>query len=199
VRPPGPQVDCRIQMDPCETHARTGSAGGARMTSRWHRAGRGGGGGHGPQRGGRRARPAGDRRPRRRGPRRPASFEELCARLWAAIPGATSATELRRRWADERVWAFEQLETLGRALLRLRRHGRAPRRAGAAPGRREPLGRGRAPHGRDRGVHRRLVATARGLAPFRPTRGGHARRSGVHAAGQGTTHRATGLETTSSP
>jgi len=45
------------------------------------------------------------------------SFEELCRELWAAIPGATSASELRSALGRERVWAFEQLETLGRALF----------------------------------------------------------------------------------
>ena len=45
------------------------------------------------------------------------SFEELCRDLWAAIPGATSATELRRSLGRQRGWAFEQLETLGRALF----------------------------------------------------------------------------------
>ena len=44
------------------------------------------------------------------------SFEELCRDLWAAIPGATSAPELRRALGQQRVWAFEQIGTLGRAL-----------------------------------------------------------------------------------
>ena len=44
------------------------------------------------------------------------SFEELCRELWAAIPGATSAAELRRALARQRIWAFEQLGSLGRAL-----------------------------------------------------------------------------------
>jgi citrate synthase len=44
------------------------------------------------------------------------SFEELCAELWGSMPGATSAAELRRALGRERVWAFEQLDGLGRAL-----------------------------------------------------------------------------------
>ena len=46
-----------------------------------------------------------------------ATFEELCSALWSAIPGTTSAAELRTSLGRERVWAFEQLESLGRALL----------------------------------------------------------------------------------
>ena len=44
------------------------------------------------------------------------SFEDLCRDLWAAIPGVTSAPELRRALGQQRVWAFEQIGTLGRAL-----------------------------------------------------------------------------------
>jgi citrate synthase len=45
------------------------------------------------------------------------SFEELAVRLWAAVPGATSADALRRSLGEQRLWAFEQIPTLGRALL----------------------------------------------------------------------------------
>jgi len=44
------------------------------------------------------------------------SFEELAVRLWAAVPGATSADQLRRALGAQRNWAFEQIPTLGRAL-----------------------------------------------------------------------------------
>lgn len=44
------------------------------------------------------------------------SFEQLCVDLWAVVPGATSASELQRALGRERMWAFEQLEGLGRAL-----------------------------------------------------------------------------------
>ncbi|HZJ55031.1 MAG TPA: citrate synthase [Myxococcaceae bacterium] len=44
------------------------------------------------------------------------SFEELCAELWASVPGATSDAELSRALGQERVRAFEQLEGLGRVL-----------------------------------------------------------------------------------
>ena len=44
------------------------------------------------------------------------SFEELCARLWSAVPGATSAPELKRALGVRRQWAFEQIGSLGRAL-----------------------------------------------------------------------------------
>jgi len=44
------------------------------------------------------------------------SFEELCRELWAAIPGATSVSELRRALGQQRVWAFGQIDGLGRAL-----------------------------------------------------------------------------------
>ena len=45
------------------------------------------------------------------------SFEELCVELWASIPGVTSAADLRRALGQQRTWAFEQLDSLGRALL----------------------------------------------------------------------------------
>jgi citrate synthase len=44
------------------------------------------------------------------------SFEELCARLWSAVPGATSAQELKRALGMRRQWAFDQIPSLGRAL-----------------------------------------------------------------------------------
>jgi citrate synthase len=44
------------------------------------------------------------------------SFEALCGELWAAVPGATSTDELRAALGRQRVWAFEQIESLGRAL-----------------------------------------------------------------------------------
>ncbi|HVP61383.1 MAG TPA: citrate synthase [Myxococcaceae bacterium] len=45
------------------------------------------------------------------------SFEELCCDLWNAVPGATSAAELRRALGRARAWAFEQVQGLGHALL----------------------------------------------------------------------------------
>src|SRR5215470_2280658 len=104
-------------MDPCETQARTGSTGGARVTSSVASGlegvvvadtalsevdgerGRLVIAGHDVET------IAGQR-----------SFEELCAELWAAIPGATCADELRRALGRERTWAFEQLGSLVRAL-----------------------------------------------------------------------------------
>src|SRR5215468_219649 len=104
-------------MDPCETHARTGSTGGARVTSSVASGlegvvvadtalsevdgerGRLVIAGHDVEELGGRL-----------------SFEELCAELWSSVPGATSAAELRRALGRERVWAFEQLDGLGRAL-----------------------------------------------------------------------------------
>ena len=68
------------------------------------------------------------------------SFEALCGELWAAVPGATSTAELRVALGRQRVWAFEQLESLGRALRGHGRDGRAPRCAGAASGGRVALG-----------------------------------------------------------
>ena len=44
------------------------------------------------------------------------SFEALCRELWAAVPGATSELLLREALGRERVWAFGQIEGLGRAL-----------------------------------------------------------------------------------
>ena len=44
------------------------------------------------------------------------SFEELCRVLWAAVPGAVPASEVRSALGRQRSWAFQQLPTLGRAL-----------------------------------------------------------------------------------
>src|SRR6185295_12884476 len=197
ARPPGPHVDCRIQMDPCETHARTGSTGGARMTGSVASGlegvvvadtalsevdgerGRLVIAGHDVEAlGGKR------------------SFEELCRELWAAIPGATSASELRSALGRERVWAFEQLETLGRALF-------APDGMDALRG-----GLAQLPsEGSDWKLAVRLTAATavftaawwrrrEGLAPLRPDpEAGQAEDLVSMLRGKATTHRATGLET----
>jgi len=44
------------------------------------------------------------------------SFEEISRDLWADVPGATSAADLRQALGRQRVWAFERLGRLGRAL-----------------------------------------------------------------------------------
>jgi citrate synthase len=44
------------------------------------------------------------------------SFEELCALLWADIQGVKDADATRLTLGQERVWAFERLGSLGRAL-----------------------------------------------------------------------------------
>jgi len=124
------------------------------------------------------------------------SFEELCRELWAAIPGATSASELRSALGRERVWAFEQLETLGRALF-------APDGMDALRG-----GLAQLPsEGSDWKLAVRLTAATavftaawwrrrEGLAPLRPDpEAGQAEDLVSMLRGQATTHRATGLET----
>src|SRR5215468_1706730 len=105
-------------MDPYDTHARTGSTGGTRMT------GSVASGLEGvvvadtalSEVDGERGRLviAGHDVEALAGHR---SFEELCRELWASIPGATSAAELRRALGEQRIWAFEQLDSLGRALF----------------------------------------------------------------------------------
>ena len=124
------------------------------------------------------------------------SFEELCAELWAAVPGATPVSELRRALGRERVWAFEQIETLGRAL--------------AAPDGMDALRGGLAQlpsEGNSWELAIRLTAATavftaawwrgrEGLAPLRPDpEAGHAEDLVRMLRGKATTHRATGLET----
>ncbi|HUM11190.1 MAG TPA: citrate synthase [Myxococcaceae bacterium] len=124
------------------------------------------------------------------------SFEELCCELWNAIPGATSPAELRGALGRERVWAFEQMEGLGRALL-------APDGMDALRG-----GLAQLPaqgSGWDLSV-RLTAATAvftaawwrrrEGLAPLAPDpEAGHAEDLVRMLRGKATTHRASGLET----
>jgi citrate synthase len=124
------------------------------------------------------------------------SFEELCRELWARIPGATSVAELRQALGRERVWAFEQLETLGRALAS--RDGMDALRGGLAQVPADGVA-------WDLAV-RLTAATAvftaawwrgrEGLAPLRPDpEAGHAEDLVRMLRGKATTHRATGLET----
>ena len=124
------------------------------------------------------------------------SFEELCCELWSAIPGATSAPELRRALGRERAWAFEQVEGLGRALLAV--DGMDALRGGLAQLPAE---------GSSWEVAVRLTAATavftgawwrrrEGLAPLAPDpEAGHAEDLVRMLRGKATTHRATGLET----
>ena len=124
------------------------------------------------------------------------SFEELCRELWAAIPGATSAAELRRALGRQRIWAFEQLGSLGQAL--------------SAPDGMDALRGGLAQlptEGSDWDLAVRLTAATavftaawwrgrEGLAPLRPDpEAGHAEDLVSMLRGKATAHRATGLET----
>jgi citrate synthase len=124
-----------------------------------------------------------------------ASFEELCSQLWSAIPGATSAAELRTSLGRERVWAFEQIEWLGRALLAA--DGMDALRGGLAQ---------LPSDGSARDVAVRVTAATavftaawwrrrEGLAPLRPDPdAGHAEDLVRMLPGKATAHRATGLE-----
>ena len=124
------------------------------------------------------------------------SFEELCRELWAAIPGATSAAELRRALGRERIWAFEHLGSLGRALSAA--DGMDALRGGLAQLPTE---------GSDWDLAVRLTAATavftaawwrgrEGLAPLRPDpEAGHAEDLVSMLRGKATAHRATGLET----
>ncbi len=124
------------------------------------------------------------------------SFEELYCELWSAIPGATSPAELRRALGRERVWAFEQMEGLGRALL-------APDGMDALRG-----GLAQLPaEGSRWDLSVRLTAATavftatwwrrrEGLAPLPPDpEAGHAEDLVRMLRGKATTHRASGLET----
>jgi citrate synthase len=124
-----------------------------------------------------------------------ASFEELCSVLWSAIPGASSAAELRTLLGRERVWAFEQLGSLGRALL-------AADGMDALRGALAQL----PSDGSARDVTVRVTAATavftaawwrrrEGLAPLRPDpEAGHAEDLVRMLRGKATTHRASGLE-----
>lgn len=124
------------------------------------------------------------------------SFEEHCAALWAALPGAIPAGGLRAALGRARVWAFERIEGLGRALL-------TPDGMDALRG-----GLGQLPSAADPwdGALRLTAATAvltaawwrlrEGLQPLRPDPdAGHAEDLVGMLRGKATAHRATGLET----
>ena len=124
------------------------------------------------------------------------SFEELCAELWSAIPGATPAAELRRALGQGRVWAFDRIDGLGRALTA--RDGMDALRGGLA----QLPAEGSAWELATRLTAATAVFTAawwrirEGLAPLRPDpEAGHAEDLVSMLRGKATTHRATGLET----
>ena len=119
------------------------------------------------------------------------SFEELCRELWAAVPGATSASELREALGRERAVGLRAARGPRARAPCHGRDGRAPGRAGPAPGGGVRLGPRCPADGGVRGVHRGMVEAAGGAraAPARP-RGRTCRGSGADAAGQG--HRTPG-------